>query len=154
MTEYHECWTANKELADELGYKVGESGRATDRECEDDGIKTSDADYDKKPAEASEVVGEKFLAATFLLGADRRQYGGMMTQLRNDYANGQKTYPATVQKAQALLTEWEGDKYPVHGSDEGLRFDDDNRGAAGKGDAKASGGHASCGGVTKMRRCY
>ena len=40
VTEYHKRWTAKKELAEEFGYKVGESGRATDRECEDGGIKT------------------------------------------------------------------------------------------------------------------
>ena len=32
MAEYHKCWTANKELADKFGHKIGESGRVTDRE--------------------------------------------------------------------------------------------------------------------------
>ena len=31
VTEYHKRWTANKEMAEEFGYKVGESDRATDR---------------------------------------------------------------------------------------------------------------------------
>ena len=46
----------------------GEAGR----------IKTLDADYDEKNAEASEVAGGKFLAATFLLGVNIRQYGGVI----------------------------------------------------------------------------
>ena len=78
--------------------------------------KTSDTDYNKKLADASKVVREKFLAATFLLGADRRQYRGMSTQLRNGYTKGQHTYPETVQKFQSLSKAWEGKKYPVHGS--------------------------------------
>ena len=48
-----------------------------------------DADYDKKHAEAREVAREKFLAATFLLGEGIHQYGGMITQLQNDYVKGQ-----------------------------------------------------------------
>ena len=45
-----------------------------------------------------------------------------------------------VQKPQALLTAWEGEKYPVHGSNEGLSFanvvnnDDGDGGDADNGD--------------------
>ena len=31
VTEYHERWTENKELAEEFRYKVGESDRATNQ---------------------------------------------------------------------------------------------------------------------------
>ena len=75
---------AKKELTEEFGYKVGESDRATDRECEASGIKTSDTDYDKKRADASKVARGKFLTATSLLRADICQYRGMITQLSND----------------------------------------------------------------------
>ena len=68
----------------------------------------TDTDYNEKCADASEVAREKFLTAIFLLGADISQYRGMIPQLRNDYVKGQQTYPATVQKVQALLTVWEG----------------------------------------------
>ena len=67
MTEYHWRWTANKELAEEFGYIIGESKRATNQECEANGINTSENDYDKKYSEASNVAREKFLGATFLL---------------------------------------------------------------------------------------
>ena len=101
----------------------------------------SDTDYNEKRADARKVTRENFLAATFLLGADRRQYGGMITRLRNNYTKGQHNYPATVQKFQALLTSWEGEKSLVHGSNKGFSFanvvnDDDSYGAdAGNGDA-------------------
>ena len=119
----------------------------------------SDTDYDKKCADASKVEREKFLAATFLLGADRRQYGGMTTQLRNDYTKGQQIYPETVQKVQAVLMVWEGEKSLVHGSNEGLSFtnvvDDNSDGVdAGDSDAQASGRCPSRSGVTETRRCY
>ena len=39
----------------------------------------SDTDYDEKRADAIEVTREKFLTATFLLRADRRQYGRTIT---------------------------------------------------------------------------
>ena len=150
MVEYHERWIANKELAEEFGYNAGESGRATNRECEAGGIKILDSDYDKKFAESREVAGGGFLAATFLPGADRRQYRGG--------EKGQKTYPETVQKAQDLLKEWEGEKAPVHGSYEGMSFanvvnnDDRYRGAANEGDAQASDRRASRDGATKTCR--
>ena len=100
----------------------------------------------KKRAGASDVAHGKFLVATFILRADRRQCGGMMTQLHNDYAKGHKTYPDTAQKAQALLKEGEGKKSPIHGSNEGIIFSNvvnnknGNRGAASNGDTQASGG--------------
>ena len=84
----------------------------------------------------------------------------MITHLRNDYEKGQQTYPETVQKLQALLTTWEGEKDPVHRSNKGLSFtnvvnnEDKNGGNAGDGDDKASGGRPSRGGATKTRRCY
>ena len=83
-----------------------------------------------------------------------------MTQLRNDYAKGQKTYLETVPEDQSQLTAWEGGKAPVHGSIEGLSFanvgndDDGDRGADGKVNAQASGRCAYCGGATGTRRCY
>ena len=33
-----------------------------------------------------------------------------MTQIQNNYVKGQKTYPATVHKAQDPMTAWEGEK--------------------------------------------
>ena len=80
-----------------------------------------------------------------------------MTQIRNDYAKGHQTYPETVQKDQAVLMAWEGEKYPVHRPNGGLSFSNvvnnysDNRGASGDGDTQVSGGCASCGGATKTR---
>ena len=55
VTEYHEQWTANKYLAEEFGYKVGESDPATNQEYEASRIRMSDTKYDKKRADASEV---------------------------------------------------------------------------------------------------
>ena len=160
VPEYHEQWTANKELAEEFGYKFEESDQATDRECEASGIKTLDTDYNKKSADASKVTREKFLADIFLLGADIRQYGRMITHLRNNYVKGQQNYPETVQKVQALLMAWEGEKDPVHVCNEGLSFanvvndDDGDGGDDGDGDAQASGGRPSRGGATETHRCY
>ena len=56
VTDYHERWTANKDLEEEFWYKVGERDRATHRECKVSRIKTSDTDYDENYADASEVV--------------------------------------------------------------------------------------------------
>ena len=108
VTEYQYKWTANKELSDDFGHKVGESDRATDQAWDTSGIKTSDKDYDKKRADAREVRREKHLTATFLLRADIRQYRGTITHLRNDYVKDQQKYPPTVQKVQSLLMAWEG----------------------------------------------
>ena len=56
VTEYHERWTANKDMEEEFGYNIGESGQATNRKCEADGINTSDDDYEKNRAGASDVA--------------------------------------------------------------------------------------------------
>ena len=83
---------------EEFGYKIGESYRATDWECEADRIMSSEHDYVANQAGLKAAAREKFLVAAFLIGADRRQYRGMMTQLRNYYAKGQQTYPSTLQR--------------------------------------------------------
>ena len=56
ITEYHKRWTAGKELAEEFGYKIRESRRATDQECGAKGNKASDNNYNEKCA------GEGYLA--------------------------------------------------------------------------------------------
>ena len=146
VTEYHEQCTACKELAEEFGYKIGESSRTTDRECKSNGITTTDENYNKKRAGEKYVTQEKFLAALILLGADRHQYGGIMNQLCNNYYKGQHKYPATVQNAQALLTAREGERAPVHGSNDRTSFakvvsgENVDRGTAGNGDAQEIGG--------------
>ena len=66
----------------------------------------SDPNYTSKRAVVKPAAREKFLVATFLLGSDRRQYRGVMTQLSNDSSKGQKIYPSTVQNLQALLMAW------------------------------------------------
>ena len=63
------------------------------------------------------------------------------------------------QKAQALLTSWEGEKSPVHGSNKEIIFsnvvnnDGGNRVAAVDGDTQARGGRALCGGTIETRHC-
>ena len=119
-----------------------------------------DTEYHEKRADASKVARGEFLATTFLLGADRHQYRGMITQPRNDYMKGQHTYPATVQKVQALLKIWEGEKSPAHGSNEGLNFanveneDDGDGGDVCNGDAQESSRPPLCSGTTEMCRCH
>ena len=64
-----------------------------------------------------------------------------------------------MQKAQDLLTAWDGEKSPVHGSYEEMRFanvvNDNNgdRGAADEGNTQASDGRASHSGATETRWC-
>ena len=160
MTDYHEQWTANKDLEEEFGYKVGESDRATDWGFESREIKTSYTDYGKFCADASYVERGEIFAATFLLTADRCQYGSIITQLRNDYTKVQQTYPSTVQKVQALLTVWEEEKSPMHRYNNRLSFanimNDRNGdwGHASNDDAQATGGHPSHGVTTKTCRFY
>ena len=93
VTEYHERWTAGKELAEKFRYKTKESNRVTERECDANVIAILDHEYIAKRAGAKSAAQEKFLADAFLLGADICQSGGMMTQLRNFYAKGKHTYP-------------------------------------------------------------
>ena len=52
------------------------------------------------------MTQEKFLSVSFLIGEDRHQYWGIMTQIRKNYAMGEKTYPEKVKKSQALLMAW------------------------------------------------
>ena len=81
----------------------------------------------------------------------------MMTQLINDYAKGKRKYPPMVQTLQALMTEWERGKIPVHGSNDGLTFtnvvndDDGNRDATCGGGTHESGGRGARDGAPETR---
>ena len=83
-----------------------------------------------------------------------------MKKLKNYYSKGQHNYPPTVKKAQAMLTAWEGDKLPVHGSNEGLAFNNvvnDNNGngdAAGDSGTHESGGQAAHRSSPDTQHCY
>ena len=61
-------------------------------------------------------------------------------QICNYYAKGQQNYPATVQKVLGLLTAWEEEKDPIHGSNEGLSFANAVNDNNGDGDATVNGG--------------
>ena len=76
MTEYHEQCTANNNLEEEFGYKVGESDRATDEECKASGIKISDTEYDEKRADASDVAKENSSRPHSSLGRTDANTGG------------------------------------------------------------------------------
>ena len=78
-TEYHKWWTSIKNIAEEFRYKIGNIDRATNRECEAGGIFSTNSNYIAKQEEVKSAAREIFLAATFLLGAYRCQYRGMMT---------------------------------------------------------------------------
>ena len=106
------------------------------------------------------MTQENFISVSFLIGEDRHQYWGIMTQIRKNYAMGEKTYPEKVKKSQALLMAWEGEKAPTRGSNKGLSFSNfmNNNGgdgdAAGNGGAQESGGRATCGSAPETRRYY
>ena len=83
-----------------------------------------------------------------------------MTQLSNNYSEGQQTYPVTEQKAQTVLTVWEGGEIPVHGSIYGLTFVNvvNNNGGngeyAGGNITQESGGQAVSSGTLGTCCCY
>ena len=104
LMDYQELWNYGKYLAEEFGYKIRGSNLATNQECKVDGITGVDHDYVIEWAGSKSVEWEKLLAAVFLLKAYINQYKGIIMQICNDYAKGQKNYPETVQKVLGLLT--------------------------------------------------
>ena len=69
-----------------------------DKECQD---MSSPNDNDTK--KAKEEAKEKFLAYAFLHGSDRERYGGLVTELENDYAKKDNRHRATLRGAYDLL---------------------------------------------------
>ena len=74
---------------------------------------------DKKlPATAADIAAamvmaqEQFFATTFVQNADRRRYGALQADLKNDFVNGVDRYPETLSKAYKYLTEYQTP--PVH----------------------------------------
>ena len=52
---------------------------------------------------------ERYLAAAFLLSADRTRYGKLIEDMENDYLQGRNNYPTTVTSAYHLITNWKQD---------------------------------------------
>ena len=50
------------------------------------------------------------LAAALLMGADRKRYTGLITDLENSYSKGQDDWPKSVNDAYALLCNWRVDR--------------------------------------------
>ena len=49
-------------------------------------------------------AGQRFKACLFLLAVDRGRYGNVLEELNNQYLNGLKTYPLSVEGAVSMLT--------------------------------------------------
>jgi Reverse transcriptase (RNA-dependent DNA polymerase)/Zinc knuckle len=52
---------------------------------------------------------ERYLAMSFILGADKLRYGRLIENLENDYLQGTDKFPETVTDAYNLLTNWKQD---------------------------------------------
>ena len=72
-----------------------------EQEYGDISMKTAD-EKDELKKEAQ----EKFLAYSYLKGMCRERYGTIKEELHNEFLNGQKNYPKTVQEAYELQTEY------------------------------------------------
>ena len=64
------------------------------------------------------------MAITFLLGSDRKRFGHLLTDLKNDYAKSTNNYPSNVIAAKSLMLAYEQPRAPVVGGsrNEGLSF--------------------------------
>lgn len=60
-------------------------------------------DDKKKNDEAIRKEKEKFMAAMFMDGWDKKHFGGLLRNMENDHALGVKLYPATVEDAFQIL---------------------------------------------------
>ena len=59
-----------------------------------------------------------------ILGACRKRYGKLLTELQNDYTKGNNNYPENIIKSYNLLGQYKRDQTPAvkHRGDEGIRF--------------------------------
>ena len=66
----------------------------------------------------------KYLGMALILGACRKRYSKLMTELQNDYTKGNNNYPRNVVKEYNLLEHYKRNQTPVlqHRRDEELSF--------------------------------
>ena len=57
----------------------------------------------------SKTAKEKYLAMSFMLGADRTRYGRLIENMENAFLQGQDTYPKTINNAYNLIANWKQD---------------------------------------------
>ena len=74
--------------------------------------------------EARIVSKNKYLGMALILGACRKRYGKLLTELQNDYMKGNNNYPGNVVKEYNLLKHYKRDQTLLvqHRGDTGLSF--------------------------------
>jgi hypothetical protein len=63
--------------------------------------------------DATKATQEEYLTMAFLLGSNHNQYGKLIKNLENHYAQGQDRYPKTLMSAYSLLTNWKQDAHNI-----------------------------------------
>jgi hypothetical protein len=58
---------------------------------------------------AEKNAREQYLACTFLLGSDRKQYGKLLENLENEFTQKTDKWPKTITDAYSLLLNWKQD---------------------------------------------
>jgi hypothetical protein len=149
LDEYWKQWNAWIAVLENYngGEKFGGSTGATTREMAFLGL----ADSATNVVIAEKSAREKFLAIAFLLGSDRKRFGHLITDLKNDYAKSMNNYPSNVIAAKSLMLAYDQPRAPVVGGsrNEGLSFAN-----IGTGDDGTVGDEIGDGKANESRSCF
>lgn len=123
-SEYHRVFKDKVASADALGAGIGEQPGRVTQELQDI---AGDPNMPTKAErnEATQRVKDKYLAWLFLRNANKKQYGKMNHDIRNDFTMRQHNYPNTLNDAYEYLVNYEPERQG-HNEDEGrLAFTQD-----------------------------
>ena len=73
-------------------------------------IASSETDYNKNKDKIDKETRDKFLACTFISGANNKKYGKCVSDLNNMYLSKQDKYPTTIEGAMTYLSHYMDDK--------------------------------------------
>lgn len=152
--EYYDKFKDLVTIAERLGSNIGAQTDQVEAI-----LQTIAADPDMpteaERAQAQDQAKDQYLAVMFLVNSDKKQYGGLIRDIENEYTRGSDTYPTTLSAAYDYIVNYRADRTHQGEIDEGrLAFytRDENdpssrgRGGRGRGGGRGPGGGRGRGG--------
>jgi hypothetical protein len=137
-SEYYETFKDKVATADRLGAAIGEHPTRVQERLVEVAMDENNPTEDERRT-ATQEAKDKYLARLFLVNSDKKRYGSLIRDIRNDFTRGQDTYPDTLTGAYDFIVNYEAPRSTRHVDEGGMAFynqdqSDDNRGwQAGRG---------------------
>jgi hypothetical protein len=120
-SEYYETFKDKVATADRLGAGIGEHPTRVQERLVEVAMDENNPTEDECRT-ATQEAKDKYLARLFLVNSDKKCYGSLIRDIRNDFTHGQDTYPDTLTGAYDFIVNYEAPRSARHVDEGGMAF--------------------------------